>query len=119
MPEDHQKYLEWNGDRFRKWAERVGNKTYQVVDAILTSKRVEQQAYKSCMGLLKLADKHSVERLEAACNKALSYTAAPSYKSIKNILTAGQDKLLQPEQKEPESTSNRYGITRGADYYRR
>ena len=21
MPEDHQKYLEWNGDRFRKWAE--------------------------------------------------------------------------------------------------
>lgn len=119
MPEDHQKYLEWNGDRFRKWAERVGNKTYQVVDAILTSKRVEQQAYKSCMGLLKLADKHSVERLEAACNKALSYTAAPSYKSIKNILTAGQDKLLQPEQKEPESTSNRYGITRCADYYRR
>ena len=119
MPEDHQKYLEWNGDRFRKWAERVGNKTYQVVDAIPTSKRVEQQAYKSCMGLLKLADKHSVERLEAACNKALSYTAAPSYKSIKNILTAGQDKLLQPEQKEPESTSNRYGITRGADYYRR
>jgi transposase len=119
MPEDHQKYLEWNGDRFRKWAERVGNKTYQVVDAILTSKRVEQQAYKSCMGLLKLADKHSVERLEAACNKALSYTAAPRYKSIKNILTAGQDKLLQPEQKEPESTSNRYGITRGADYYRR
>ena len=24
MPEDHQKYLEWNGDRFRKWAERIG-----------------------------------------------------------------------------------------------
>ena len=23
MPEDHQKYLEWNGDRFRKWAERI------------------------------------------------------------------------------------------------
>ncbi|WP_228354042.1 IS21 family transposase [Variimorphobacter saccharofermentans] len=50
MPEDHQKYLEWNGDRFRKWAERIGNNTYQVVDAILTSKRVEQQTYKGCMG---------------------------------------------------------------------
>jgi transposase len=119
MPEDHQKYLEWNGDRFRKWAERVGIKTYQVVDAILTSKRVEQQAYRSCMGLLKLADKYSVERLEAACKKALSYTATPSYKSIKNILSAGQDKLLQTEQKEPETTSSKYGITRGADYYRR
>jgi hypothetical protein len=119
MPEDHQKYLEWNGDRFRKWVERVGNNTYQVVDAILTSKRVEQQTYRSCMGLLKLADKYSVERLEAACKKALSYTATPSYKSIKNILSAGQDKLLQPEQKEPVTTSSKYGITRGADYYRR
>lgn len=117
MPEDHQKYLEWNGDRFRKWAERIGNNTYQVVDAILTSKRVEQQTYKGCMGLLKLADKYSVKRLEAACEKALSYTATPSYKSIKNILTAGQDKSLSEEQ--PESTQNKYGITRGAGYYGR
>ena len=50
MPEDHQKYLEWNGDRFREWAKRIGNNTYKVVDAILTSKRVEQQTYKGCMG---------------------------------------------------------------------
>ncbi len=56
MPESHQQYLEWNGDRFRKWVERIGSSAYQVVDAILTSKRVEQQSYRSCMGLLKLAD---------------------------------------------------------------
>ena len=118
MPEDHQKYLEWNGDHFRKWAERIGSNTYQVVDAILTSKRVEQQTYKSCMGLLKLADKYSVERLEAACNKALSYTATPSYKSIKNILTTGQDKS-QSELDKLETTHNNYGITRGAGYYGR
>ena len=118
MPEDHQKYLEWNGDRFRKWAEQIGIDTYQVVNAILTSKRVEQQTYRSCMGLLKLADKYSVERLEAACNKALSYTANPSYKSIKNILTTGKDKS-QNELNKPESTHNSYGITRGAGYYRR
>lgn len=72
MPEDHQKYLEWNGDRFRKWAERNGINTYMVINAILTAKRVEQQSYKGCMGLLKLADKYSVERLEAACEKALT-----------------------------------------------
>ena len=35
MPPDHQKYLEWNGDRFRKWAEDIGHNTYQAVDAIL------------------------------------------------------------------------------------
>ena len=71
MPESHQQYLEWNGDRFRKWAERIGSNTSQVVDAILTSKRVEQQSYRSCMGLLKLADKYSASRLEAACRSRL------------------------------------------------
>ncbi len=119
MPEDHQKYLEWNGDRFRKWAERIGTNTYKVVDAILTSKRVEQQTYKSCMGLLKLADKYLVGRLEAACEKALGYTVSPSYKSIKNILTTGQDKSASETSKDETTCKNSYGITRGADYYGR
>lgn len=78
----------WNGTATgsAKWAERIGINTYTVVNAILTSKRVEQQTYRSCMGLLKLAEKYSDALFEAACKKALSYTASPSYKSIKNIL---------------------------------
>ena len=118
MPEDHQKYLEWNGDRFRKWAERIGINTYTVVNAILTSKRVEQQTYRSCMGLLKLAEKYSDALLEAACKKALSYTSSPSYKSIKNILVTSS---VKPESGTTESktTHKAHGITRGADYYRR
>ena len=94
MPEDHQKYLEWSGDRFRKWAERIGINTYTVINAILTSKRVEQQTYRSCMGLLKLTEKYSEALLEAACKKALSYTSSPSYKSIKNILVTGSVKTV-------------------------
>ena len=43
MPEDHQKYLEWNGDRFRKWAADIGRSARLVVDVMLTSSRVEQQ----------------------------------------------------------------------------
>ena len=86
LTKNNQNYLEWNGDRFRKWAERIGINTYTVVNAILTSKSVEQQTYRSCMGLLKLAEKYSDALLEAACKKALSYTSSPSYKSIKNIL---------------------------------
>ena len=35
MPEDHQKYLEWNGDRFRRWAATIGINTNEVVNAIL------------------------------------------------------------------------------------
>ncbi len=120
MPESHRQYLEWNGDRFRKWAENIGPSTYQVTDAILNSKRVEQQTYRSCMGLLKLADKYSVDRLEAACKMALTFTASPSYKSIKNILDTGSDKLKNELSKsESKSTHTSHALTRGADYYRR
>ena len=120
MPESHQKYLEWNGDRFRQWAARIGINTSKVVNALLTSQRVEQQSYRSCMGLLKLADKYSVDRLEAACQKALFYTTNPSYKSIKNILAAGQDKVQKDSlESKNTNTQNKHALTRGADYYRR
>ena len=115
MPEDHQKYLEWNGERFRKWANQIGINTYKVVDAILTSGRVEQQSYRSCMGLLKLADKYSKEKLEAACKKVLTYTHSPSYKSIKNTLVTMGDSL-ETESTDTETTKSK-GLTRGARHY--
>jgi transposase len=115
MPPDHQKYLKWNGDRFRNWAKKIGSNTYLAVDAILTSKRVEQQAYRSCIGLLKLADKYSETRLETACEKALSFTATPSYKSVKNILTASKKEKF--DGKNNKTVHNQHGITRGANYY--
>ena len=109
MPQDHQKYLEWNGDRFRKWAEKIGENTAKVVNALLSSQRVEQQSYRSCMGLLKMSEKYSSVRLEAACQKALLYTSSPSYKSIRNILAAAN----------PETTHSEHALTRGAEYYGR
>lgn len=57
----------------------------------LSSHKVEQQGYKSCIALLKLADRYSVQQLESACRKALSYTVSPS---VQTILKSGQDKLL-------------------------
>ena len=117
MPEDHQKYLEWNGDRFRRWADSIGISTRKVVDAILTSGRVEQQSYRSCMGLLKLSEKHSPLKLEAACAKALTFSSSPSYKSIKNLLASMKEQDVESKQ-DTDSTINRpRGITRGARYY--
>ena len=119
MPQEHQKYLEWNGDRFRKWADSIGINISKVVDAILTSGRVEQQSYRSCMGLLKLAEKYSPEKLEQVCAKALSYSAKPSYKSIKNLLAAMKDSPddISNASKESQTVEKPHGITRGARYY--
>ncbi len=88
MPQDHQKYLEWNGDRYRRGADSIGINTSKVGDGILTSGRVEQQSYRSCMEVLRLAEKHSPAKLEQACTKALTYSRKPSYKSINNLLAA-------------------------------
>lgn len=101
----------------RKPGEQIGPSTAIVIDAILTSGRIEQQSYRSCMGLLKLADRHTSVKLEAACKKALEYTSKPSYKSIKDLLTNLRDKLPDSPATEVEETPKSHGITRGARYY--
>ena len=118
MPADHQQYVQWNSERFISWAEKVGPHTVIAVRAILASHKVEQQGYRSCVALLKLADRYSVTRLESACARALSYTPSPSYKNISTILQLGQDKLGQSQTETPtREESDRHGFTRGADYY--
>ncbi len=116
MPPEHQKYVQWNGERFTRWATKIGACTEAAVKGILSSYKVEQQGYKACMGLLKLADKYTPERLENACRRAFEYTPQPSYKNIQTILSTGQDRI--PNEPEPPSSSQ-YGFTRGADYYAR
>lgn len=117
MPEDHKKYTQWNADRFISWGESVGPNTAITVKAILSSYKVEQQGYKSCLALLKLADRYSLPRLEAACTRALSYTPRPSFKNIKTILTTGHDKVIT--EVAVTDTSETHGLTRGASYYGR
>ena len=116
MPPNHQQYVQWNGDRFRKWAEKIGTNTQTVISAILGGYKVEQQGYKACIGLLKLADKYTPERLENACKKALTFTPRPSLKNIQAILSSGQDKVDE-NTPAPSESSAKYGFTRGAEYY--
>lgn len=117
MPPNHRQYVQWNGERFAKWAEKIGSCTEAAVRAILSGYKVEQQGYKACLGLLKLADKYTAERLENACKRALSYTPRPSYKNIQAILSSGQDSIRDEHPANP--SSSQYGFTRGADYYGR
>lgn len=115
MPPKHQQYVQWNGERFRKWAAKMGQSTVTVVESILTGYKVEQQGYRACMALLKLSEQYTPERLEAACAKALFYTPRPSYKAVQTILKSGQDKPAE-DPTTPSQTSE-FGFTRGSDYY--
>ena len=115
MPPNHRKDVEWNGDRFRNWASKYGVNTLAVVNVFLSNFKIEQQSYKSCRALLHLADKYSAHRLESACERAFTYTARPSLKSIQTILKSAQDKI--PFSATNASPSSEYGFARGSQYY--
>lgn len=71
------------------------------------------------MAMLKLAERYSSQRLESACQKALSYTSSPSLKSIQSILKSGQDKLLAEDAPAKLEEPKAHKFTRGAGYYKR
>jgi transposase len=114
MPPAHQKYLEWSPERLVRWSETIGPHTAQLVQALLDSRQHPQQAYRSCLGLLRLGDRYGQERLEAACCRALP-AGIHSYKGVKNILDAKLD-LVEP--KEPVAVvSHAHENIRGQTYY--
>ena len=86
-------------------AGKIGPNTGMVVSAILSGYKVEQQGYKSCLGLLKLADKYSPQRLEGACTRALTFTPRPSLKNIQAILASGQDRLPVEESAKTDTSA--------------
>lgn len=116
MPPDHQAYLEWDEARFLRWALTIGNATHTVIDGILQQQKIKQQAFKSCMGLLKLADKYSKSRLESACIQALDISPRPSYKTVKRLIQA-QEQAKMPTADDQTEAENAHAFTRGADYY--
>jgi transposase len=121
MPEKHRHYTQWNAERFIKWACDIGPYTEQTIKAIIASRKVEQQSYKTCMALLKLADTCSAARLEGACEKALLYHSSPSFRSIKTILKTGSNKRVKEMAGEslenPDKDMQQHAFTRGKTYY--
>lgn len=106
MPENHQYQRDrdrFDGARYRQWAANIGENTGYVINAMLTSRHVEETAYRSCMGVLQMAKTYSADRLEAACTKARAMNSC-TYTTIKNILKNVQDKLPAQPQSKPTPT---------------
>lgn len=84
-PAHHQFQAEWTSERFISWGRSIGPEVEQLITKILDSRPHPEQAYRSCMGLLNLAKKHSKPDYCKACKKALEMNCL-QYKFIKNIL---------------------------------
>jgi transposase len=115
MPPAHQNYLEWTPSRILSWAQKIGPHTSLLVQKIIDSRTYPEQAYRSCLGILRLEKHYSQQRLENACLRALKFGAL-SFKALRNILTNGLDRL---EEKPDGSTSALpdHENIRGSGYY--
>jgi len=74
-----------------------------------------QMGYRSCLGIIRLADQYSAVRVEAAAERAL-LTGACCYQSVKSILKNSLDALpaaAPPASSPPPPHDN----IRGAEYF--
>ena len=115
QPPAHRTQNEWNGDRIIAWASQTGPFTAQLVEAILAHFPRPEMGFRSCLGVVRRAQRYSPERVEAAAERTL--VIGGRYKSFCSILTKGLDR--QPAA--ADSTERRtppHDNIRGPEYFR-
>lgn len=85
MPIAHQEQAKFSVGRIKNWASKIGNNTALFIDHMIASRAFPQQAYRACLGVLRLGGKYGDLRLEKACEKAL-LVGANRYQQVENIL---------------------------------
>lgn len=53
MPESHRQAGEWTPERLLKWAAKTGPATEKLIRTVMASRKHPQQAYRSCLGILR------------------------------------------------------------------
>ena len=114
MPEGIRQFKNWNPTRIVNWAAKTGPATAKLVGVLMSKPHHPEQAFRSCMGIIRLGERYSKERLEKACQLALDVNAH-SYKSVARILSTNGDKRLSEQSVQLKIVHDNL---RGADYYR-
>jgi transposase len=72
MPEAHKAVAAWSSERFISWAARTGPASSAYIAALLDSRELPEQCYRTCAGILRLAASRNAKVIEAVCEKALA-----------------------------------------------
>jgi transposase len=98
MPSHHRFYAEWTPERFRRWGADFGPETEGLMIAILATRRQPEQAFRTCLGVLRLYRNLDQSRVEAVSARALAIGAL-NYKSVASIIAHNLDR------RDPEDAS--------------
>jgi len=114
MPAAHQEVTRWSRAHLLERASRCGPHTLAVAEAILSRSEHPQLGYRSCLGLLRLSEKHGTPQMEAACQQALCLGAS-SYQGVKTLLGTLANAAAPPVA--PDLPVVHHDNIRGASYY--
>jgi transposase len=76
-PRSHQAHLEWTPSRMVNWAGSIGPNTAQLFERILNEKPHPEMGYRSCLGIIRLAQQYSAQRVEAAAERGTTRRGVP------------------------------------------
>lgn len=117
MP-DKFKFTPWDDVRIKSWAKSIGKYTAEAIHRIFASVAIKEQGYNPALAILRLSNKYSEARLEAACEFAITKgITKPRYHHLSSILAANQDELYLEEKKTDTKKNSSMGYLRGSDYY--
>jgi len=116
MPEAHREQAEWTPERVKRWADKIGPQTAKFIEQMILSRAFPQQAFRACLGVLRLGKRYGEDRLEKACSNAL-LAGATRYQQVESILKNKLDSVPH-SQAEPTPILSSHENIRGSTYYK-
>ncbi len=114
MPAHHRFREDWTPQRIHAQAAQVGPNAAIFAEVVMRGRKHPEQGYRTCLGVIRLADKFGRDRLDAACKRALEINAR-SYSSVHSILKNGLER--KPRTRAAEEPAITHPNIRGADYF--
>lgn len=115
MPAEYKDYGYWNVPYFQQKASKVGPNTRMLIDSIINKYAYPVQAFRSCFGILRYAERYSPKALENCCRDAVIIGKC-NYSYISNTVSTYHTESRKAESiyaipqhtQETETISGRY-----------
>jgi transposase len=116
MPPAHRAHAEWSPERIKRWANKIGPHTMKFISNLIASRAFPEQAYRACLGVLRLGTRYGENRLERACAIGCE-SGATRYKQVELILKNKLDAIPHSHAANSPVITSHENI-RGSDYYK-
>lgn len=117
QPQSHRAYARDQPAAVMTWAQAAGGAVHRFLQQHIEHHRRPAQSLQAGRGLQKLAREYGIDRLQAACDKALRLHAC-SIRSVKSMLQRGLERFAPSAEEAANDTPvTTHDNVRGANYY--